>query len=119
MTTFDYSRSVATATRMLQRYGSAATIKRETAGAYNPATGAATVTVAELATTAVVFDYPQKYIDGTLILQGDKQAYIAPGEVLKQGDKLAWLATDYRIVSFKEINPAGTVVLYEAQLRGQ
>lgn len=118
MTAFDYAVTAATATRLLQRFGAAATLKRQTAGAYNPATGAAAVTVTSLATTAAVFAYPQKYIDNTLILQGDQQAYLAPGVAPQQGDRLAWQGKDYEIVVVKPVSPAGTAVLYEAQIRG-
>lgn len=118
MSTFDYANTAATALRLLQRFGASATIKRETAGAYDPATGSNTVTTTNLITTACVFDYDQKYIDGTLILMGDKRAYLAPAQVPKQGDKLTWQAKDYTVESVKAIAPAGTAVLYEAQIRG-
>lgn len=116
--TFDYANTAATALRLLQRFGASATIKRETAGAYDPETGSNTVTSTTLATTACVFDYPQKYVDGTLIKQGDKQAYLASTQLPAHGDKLTWAGLDYTVVNFKAIAPAGTAVLYEAQIRG-
>lgn len=118
MTAFDYARSAATASRLLTRFGSAATLKRQTAGAYNPATAIAAVTVASVSTVAVVFDYPAKYVDGTLIKQGDRRSYLAPAVVPAQGDVLTWQGSDFTVVNVKPIAPAGTVVLYEAQLRG-
>lgn len=118
MTLFNYAATAATATRLLQRFGAPATIKRQTTGAYDPATGTASVTTAELATTAAIFAYDQKYVDGTLVLQGDQRAYLAPGQEPKQGDKLAWQGTDFTVVAVKPVSPAGVVVLYEAQIRG-
>ena len=115
---FDYANTAATALRLLGRFGASATLKREVSGAYDPATGTAPVTETSLTTTACVFDYPQKYVDGTLILAGDKQAYLASAPVPKQGDKLTWQAVDYTVVNVKAIAPAGVAVLYEAQLRG-
>lgn len=115
--TFDYPATAATATRLLQRFGAAATIKRVTAGTYDPATGTTTPSTASLATTAAVFAYDQKYIDGTLILQGDQRAYLAPGQEPKQGDKLTWQSRDYQVVAVKPVSPAGIPVLFEAQLR--
>lgn len=115
---FNYAATAATATRLLQRFGAAATLKRATAGAYNPATGTSAPTVASLSTTAAVFAYPQKYVDGTLILQGDQQAFCAPGVTPKQGDVLAWQGIDYQVIAVKPVSPAGVVVLFEAQLRG-
>jgi len=115
---FDYAKTAATALRLLERFGAAATLKRQTAGSYDPATGSDTVTETSLSTTACVFDYAQKYVDGTLILAGDKQAYLASAPVPKQGDRLAWMSVDYTVIAVKAVAPAGAAVLYEAQLRG-
>lgn len=118
MTAFDYANTAATATRLLQRFGASATIKRTTTGEYDPETGTTPVTVTELATTAAVFAYDQKYIDGTLVLQGDQRAYLAPAQQPKQGDRLTWQGKDFEMVAVKPVSPAGVPVLYEAQLRG-
>ena len=116
--TFNYAATAATATRLLERFGAACTLKRETEGTYDPATGTAPITVASLATTAAVFAYEQKYIDGTLILQGDQRAYMAPAVTPRQGDKLTWQGKDYEVVAVKPVSPAGVPVLFEAQIRG-
>lgn len=116
--TFNYTATAATATRLLQRFGAAATIKRTTTGAYDPALGYAPVTTTQLATTAAVFDYPQGYIDGTNILQGDRQAYLTPANAPKQGDVLTWQGADLAVVSVKPVAPAGLAVVYEVQVRG-
>lgn len=118
MTAFNYANTAATATRLLTRFGAAATIKRTTVGAYDPETGTAPVTVTSLTTTAAVFAFDQKYIDGTLILEGDQRAYLAPAQQPKQGDLLNWQSRDYNVIAVKPLAPAGVVVLYEAQLRG-
>lgn len=119
MTSFNYAATAATATRLLTRFGASATLKRQTTGTYDPATGTTPVTVTELATTAAVFAYDQKYIDGTLIMQGDQRAYMAPAVLPKQGDVLAWQGKDWQVIAVKQLAPAGTPVIYEAQLRGQ
>lgn len=118
MSEFDYAATAATATRLLQRFGAAATIKRPSGTAYDPSTGSSTVTYASTATTAAVFAYDQKYIDGTLIRQGDQRAYLAPSYAPLQGDRLTWQGADYDVVAVKPVSPAGVAVLYEAQLRG-
>lgn len=115
---FNYTKTAATATRLLARFGAAATLKRASAGTYDPSTGTDTVTETSLATTAAVFAYDAKYIDGTLILQGDQRAYMAPSVTPKQGDKLTWQGADYTVIAVKALSPAGTVALYEAQIRG-
>ncbi len=118
MSQFNYAATAATATRLLERFGAACTLKRQTAGAYDPVLGYAPITTTSLATTAAVFAYAQKYIDGTLILQGDQQAYMAPAVEPKQGDLLSWQGKDYQVVAVKPVSPAGTLVLFEAQIRG-
>lgn len=115
---FDYAKTAATAHRLLLNFGSTAKLRRQTAGAYNPSTGTAAITTTEFDTVAVVFDYDQKYIDGTLVKQGDKQAYLDPSYAPAQGDEFTWQGTKYQVVSYKAISPAGVPVLYEAQLRG-
>ena len=107
-----------TALELLQEFGAAATLKRQSAGSYDPSTGADAVSETSLSTTAAVFAYDQKYIDGTLILQGDQRAYLSNEQEPQQGDLLAWGGADWRVVAVKPLSPAGTVVLYEAQLRG-
>lgn len=118
MTAFNYPATAATATRLLERFGAAATVKHPTGSAYDPATGTSVPTYASAATTAAVFDYAQKYIDGTLIRQGDKQAYCAPAVAPVQGDRFTWNGQDYEVIAVKPVSPAGVPVLYEAQLRG-
>lgn len=116
--TFNYPATAATATRLLTRFGAAATIKRATGAAYNTSAGTSAVTYASTATTAAVFAYAQKYIDGTLIKQGDQLAYCAPGFAPIQGDRFTWNGADLEVISVKPISPAGVPVLYEAQIRG-
>lgn len=115
---FNYPKTAATATRLLQRFGAACMLKRTGPAAYDPATGASAPTETSLATTAAVFAYAQKYIDGTLILQGDQQALCDPATEPKQGDALTWQGRDYTVVAVKPVAPAGVPVLFEAQIRG-
>jgi hypothetical protein len=115
---FNYPATAATATRLLVRFGAACTLVRTTEGAYNPATGSNTVTVENLPTTAAVFAYDQKYIDGTLILAGDQLAYCAPAVEPKQGDSFTWAGVPRTVIAVKPISPAGIPVLFEAQIRG-
>lgn len=124
MTGFNYNATAATATRLLQRFGKAATLKRIVTGAYDPSTGTAPVTTTSLNTHAAVFAYDQKYIDGTLIKQGDQWCLLSPIHAPKQGDvlnaksPLTGQYADFTIVAFKAHGPAGTAVLFEAQVRG-
>lgn len=115
---FDYPKTAATAARLLKRFGASAVLKRTGAEAYDPATGTSTPTTTSLPTTAAVFAYDQKYIDGTLILHGDQQALCDPSVEPKQGDVLTWKGRDYTVIAVTPLAPAGVPVLFEAQIRG-
>lgn len=121
---FNYNATAATATRLLKQFGAAATLKRTVTGEYDPTTGEVPVTTASLATQAAVFPYDQKYIDGTLIKQGDQWGLLAPAHAPKQGDvlnaksPLTGAYADYTVVNFKAHGPAGIPVLYEVHVRG-
>ena len=118
MSAFDYTSTAATSQRLLTRFGADCTVNHPSGTAYNPATGTMTPTVTSTPSVAAVFAFPQKYIDGTLILQGDQKALCAPSVAVTQGDTLTWQGRDYTVVNVKPVSPAGVVVLYEAQIRG-
>lgn len=118
-----YDRMAATAAKLLKKYGAAAVLSRVTAGDYDPATGN---TIGETTATyscfAAKFDYEQKDIDGTQIRVGDQRVYLsAPGVVQPQsGDTMTFTgsAKVFDVVTAKAINPAGTAVIFEVQVRG-
>ena len=69
---------------------------------------------------AVITNYNQNEIDGTLIQREDKQAIIAGASVAKPDtfDELVRGSLRYKIVNVEEITPGGTPLLYKLQLRG-
>jgi len=118
VTTFPYTRTAATASRLIERFGAVAVLKHLGDATYDPATSTATPAVTQHPTVAVVVDYDHRQIDGTLIRQGDRRAYMDASVAPRQGDVLAWQGADLQIVAVRPLSPAGTAVLYEAQLRG-
>lgn len=116
---FDYSKTAASAVRLLAKFGAPATLKSQTPGAYNPGTGTAPVTTFSQSCTACVFDVDQKLIDGTNVLAGDKTAYVGVVNVAAPvpGHVLTWQSKDYRAVKVNVLAPAGTPVLYELLVR--
>lgn len=119
MSGFNYPGTAATATRLLKRFGApAALIRADGPPVYDPETGSTAPADVSTPTTAGVFAYDQKFIDNTLILQGDQLAYCVPGVEPRQGDRFQWRGKVYAVISVKPIAPAGTPVLFEAQLRG-
>lgn len=128
MVAFDYSRPVATALRLLQRYGGPVTLVRPSTlpPVYDPATGTSTpVAPAQYDGTGAVFDYKQSDIDGTKIKQGDQLLYLAVKQT--NGETMpAPLTSDFVLVGTVRfavqnpgvLAPAGVAVLYSPQLRG-
>jgi hypothetical protein len=124
VTTFNYPSTAATATRLLKRFGAPAeVIRADGPPVYDPETGSTAAGTTATPTTVAVFDFDQKYVDGTLVKQGDKQAFCAPGQKVEQGDKLNYKDDTgsmrvAEVVAAKAVAPAGVPVLYMAQLRG-
>lgn len=118
---FDYAKTAATATRLLQRFGQSATLKRETGTRYDPATGAMVAVAAECPCIAAVLDYTARDIDGTLIQQGDKRVLIGPYiNLTPQAGDVIELSTgaSVTVIAVTTTAPAGRAVLFDAQCRG-
>ena len=116
-----YERMAAMTDRMLKDKGQAVTITRQTAGAYNTSTGAATVTTSTQTGHAVIIDHDSNNIDGTLIKAGDKKLLLSPAGISAPviNDTVTVGGVIYTVVEpLKTIAPAGAVVMYELNLRG-
>jgi len=121
-----YARMQTTANRLLAGKGQSITLSHVASGVYNPATGVITGEVTTVQTgTGAVFEYGNKNIDGTLIKVGDKQLLLSAlktdGTELVPpavNDTVTIGGTVYTITQIKPLSPAGTVVLYDANLRG-
>ena len=114
---FDYANSQATAARLIANFGQAATIRRVTnsGDAWAP-----TQTTADTAVTCVVTDYANFERDGTRIQAKDRKVYVSALSLAitpTPGDKFVLGAMVYDIVSVGPIEPGGTVVLLELQVR--
>ena len=67
---------------------------------------------------AIVSDFPQTMIDGTLIQTGDRRVMLAAtGPKPSTDDNLNILGTAYRIISVRETGPSGVPLYYFAQCR--
>lgn len=117
MAKFNYVRSVATANRLIDKFGQTGAIRRtETSGdPWNPGTSDA-----DYHCTLVALDYDQKDVDGTLVKSTDKKVYVATKGLTIQPtttDKVIIGGVVSSIVQAKPLNPAGTVVYWELQAR--
>jgi hypothetical protein len=115
-----YTRAVATAARLITKYGQPVTLTHKTPGAYDPATGTATETTATQLTTGAVFNWASGVIDGTLIRTTDRQLYMpAVTTAPELGDTVTIGAIVYTLVEpLKPLSPGGVVVFYECNIRG-
>jgi len=119
-----YERIQKTADKLLKGKGQTVTLTKETAGAYDPATGTATVTTSAQTAYGAVFEYGNQNIDGTLIKEGDKQlllsAFQTDGTALTApvvNDTVTIGGVIYTITRIKPLAPAGTTVIYDCNIR--
>ena len=120
MAAFDYAGLALSADELLQEFGAAATITRTTAGQYDPETGTSTPeTVTTQNVTAVCIDYATEFIDGSIIIRGDKQVFLSPKGIIAPaaGDKFTWQGAEYSVIAVTPLAPAGVTVLIEMQAR--
>lgn len=115
---FDYAEIAAGALETLTEFGRDVTRRAYSTGAYDPATGQVTPSTADTTRKGVLFDFGagQTLVRGTLIQAGDKRMLLdATGPVASQ-DNFIVGGLEYVVISVGEINPAGTVVIYDIHL---
>ncbi|AOS74380.1 hypothetical protein BH711_10650 [Pseudomonas fluorescens] len=118
-----YDEMAVMALEMITEFGQAVTISKTEPGEYDPETGGeAPGTTVEQAAQGILLDFTgQEFQTNSLIRQGDKKLKIAaqglawvPGLL----DKVVAQGRTWSIVPpLKEVNPAGTPILYELQVR--
>lgn len=113
---FDYSRSRATAQRLIERFGSSFTFTRESYGEYDPATGSVGATETTFDTNIVWLEYRKDEVDETTIFRGDAKL-ICDGQV-EPDDTVVYQGETWRIIDTSPLNPTGSDrVLTIAQAR--
>lgn len=120
-----YDRMAATALRLIDRFGQTITLRNPTEGSYDPVTGTTTPGLPDdQPAQAILKDYALQqsgasYAEGTEIRQGDKEITIAAQGVTKPQMTTQIIADGdtWTIVNIKEINPAGTPLVYKVQGR--
>ncbi|KDD65313.1 hypothetical protein V466_29025 [Pseudomonas mandelii PD30] len=122
MATF-YNEMAVMALEMITEFGQPVTIRAITVGEYDPDAGSAPPdTITEQTAQGILLDFTgQEFQNNSLIKQGDKKLKIAAkglewapsllNKVIVQNG--TWSI----VPPLKEINPAGTLILYELQVR--
>jgi len=118
-----YDRTAATAQRLITQFGQPVTIRATTVGEYDPEAGSAPPdSTKEQTAQGMLLDFTgQEFQNNSLIKQGDKKLKIAAQGLEWVPDLLNKVIIQGRTWSIvpplKEVNPAGTPILYELQVR--
>ena len=115
----DYTKTAATAKKLLDKFGAACVFSRTTGAALDPATGTVSGgTVSTITGSGVRVDYAQSEIDGTVIQRSDfKVLFEGLAGVPLTGDKLLFGGLSYRVMTSRPLSPAGVDVIYTVQVR--
>lgn len=118
-----YDEMAVMALEMITEFGQPVTISKTEQGEYDPETGGESPgAIIEQTAHGILLDFTgQEFQNNSLIKQGDKKLKIAaqglawvPGLL----DKVVAQGRTWAIVPpLKEVNPAGTPILYELQVR--
>lgn len=113
-----YSGLVTVAQRLLISKGKLLTFSRETSSAFDPILGHNTVSVSTYTGNGAAFDYNHREIDGEIIQRGDIRLILEATTTAPTINDSVTIDSDvYRVMEVRPISPAGTVVVYEIQLR--
>jgi hypothetical protein len=113
----DYTATAATATRLLTKFGRDLTVRNYTNESYNPATGKNVKTYSDSTVKGAVFSFGTGDSSTELIQVGDKKAIITSEVTPQLEDHLIVGTKVYIIKSVKELNPAGTSIMFELHIR--
>lgn len=114
--TFNYTALQTSAGSLLQNFGRQLTFTRTTDGAYDPDTGTASPTTSTFTKYGCVFNYTDAERGDTNIEEGDRRV-LAEGHSYQVGDTVSLDSETYRIISVSNIQPAGTIVACNLQVR--
>jgi ATP-dependent Zn protease len=111
MSTFNYAPSVATAKRLIAKFGKPVTLKKKVKGGSN---SAPTYTYSETAVNAVDLNIVNRDRDGTLTGTTSRKLLIEGGvtAVPEKKDLITIESVDYAIDVVKLLNTGGTNILY-------
>jgi len=112
-----YADMATTAKDLLAEFGQTVTIARVTGGSVDPVTGSVTAgTTTTYSPKGILRNYNATLIDGTRIKAGDMELILDDTIAPLLTDKPAIGGTVWTIKGIKEINPAGTPLVYFCQV---
>ena len=113
-----YSGLAVVARRLLTTKGQTLTFSRETSTSFDHILGENTTSASTYTGVGAAFDYNSREIDGEVVQRGDIRLILEATTTPPIIDDATTIDGDvYRIMAVRPISPAGTVVIYEVQLR--
>lgn len=103
-------------TELLTEFGAAVTLTPRS-GVSDPVTGLGGSDGTPAASLGLIRPYPDRVVDGTRILEGDRELVLDDSVVPSAGDRVTIGGEDWSIVGIKTIKPTDTVVAYFVQVR--
>ena len=110
----------AAATKLIGQFGRLITLTTVTAGAYNPATGAAVPTTSDKSVKAIIEDFKGFEIANELAQAGDKKITVSAADLASKPNPVDKVTVDglvYTIVSVKAVSSGALDALYTIQAR--
>lgn len=121
MSTFNYAGLAKITLGQIRRFGQKVTITRKVQGSYNASTSSRTITTStQTNVDALVEEYKQNEIDGSMIQVGDIKMHIPALNVNQpsNNDMITTAdSTSFTIKNVSVISPSGSPILYTLQLR--
>ena len=117
-----YDEMAVMALEMITEFGQPVIIRAITVGEYDPDAGSAPPdTIIEQTAQGILLDFTGlEFQNDTLIVRGDKKLKVAALGMAWKPKPLVQVDVQGRtwtVINFKEVNPAGTPLLYELQVR--
>ncbi len=117
---YEYGQVVKSAQRLIKRFGSVISIVTTSIAPATQGWKPGNPTPTTVITDGVFVQYEQKFIDGTVVQQGDQKVLFSAvgltlppqvsGHIMRGAEK-------WSIRSLKPLNPGGTIIIYVAQVR--
>jgi hypothetical protein len=113
-----YSDLANVAKRLLTDKGQNVTFSREVSSAFDPVTGQNQIAATTFTGNGAAFNYNKSEVDGTIVQNGDIRFLVEATATEPANDDTVTIDNIiYTVMSIKPTSPAGTVVIYELQLR--
>lgn len=118
MATFNYESSAATAKRLLTKFGQQVTLTEKASSGGPPGVPTSPADARTVEGMAVILDYRNTEIDGTVIQSGDAKLILEPDAGTPDNGMTSTInGKAWRVHDWAPLAPAGDVVLYKIQLR--